>query len=134
MPDYDDILNHYADDQQGEPQVRMYLESEQHPSEADLAARVEGYEIVAPQRGSDTPYELALIRKVVFESEQDFRAECLRVASLVSPLLAGTASLGCLYDSSEGGSAITRYGLNLRKTAGSEEMVEVNRGTESDSE
>ncbi|HEX8985308.1 MAG TPA: hypothetical protein VF767_07750 [Bryobacteraceae bacterium] len=132
MPDYGDILNHYAADQRGEPQVRMYLESEQRPAEAELAARLEGYEIVAPLRGSQTPYEMALIRKVVFESEEQFRTECLRVASLVSPLLTGSASLGCLYDSSEGGSAITRYGLNLRKTGANPEMFVVTRAPESE--
>jgi hypothetical protein len=123
MSEYSDILHNVIEAAQGYPaQLRVYLQADQRPDTAALAAELREYESVLPSSRSYVgPYCLVLIRKIEFESEEPFRAECVKTATVVSKFLeGGSASLECLYDTSNG---VTRFSLHLRKEWGSEAFV-----------
>jgi hypothetical protein len=99
------------------PQVRLYLLSESRPPEADLARALADYEIFVPR----SPDEIAFIRKIPMESEEQFRAECARVAKILAGLVAADSYIGCSYDDVRGR---TTFQFELQKTGDSQEFAE----------
>jgi hypothetical protein len=99
------------------PQVRLYLLSESRPPVADLARALAGYEIFVPR----SPDEIAFIRKIHMESEEQFKAECARVAKILAGLVAADSVIGCSYDDRHGRTA---FQFELQKTADSQEFAE----------
>jgi hypothetical protein len=84
---------------------------------ADLARALAGYEIFVPR----SPDEIAFIRKVPMESEEQFRAECARVAKILAGLVAADSYIGCSYDDRHGR---TTFQFELQKTGDSPEFAE----------
>jgi len=99
------------------PQVRLYLLSESRPPVADLARALAGYEIFVPR----SPDEIAFIRKIHMESEEQFNAECARGAKSLAGLVAADSVIGCSYDDRHGRTA---FQFELQKTADSQEFAE----------
>jgi hypothetical protein len=99
------------------PQMRLYLLSESRPPVADLARALAGYEIFVPR----SPDEIAFIRRVPMESEEQFRAECARVAKILTGLVAADSYIGCSYDDRHGRTA---FQFELQKTGDSQEFAE----------
>ena len=60
--------------------------------------------------------EVAFIRKVSMESEEQFRAECERVAGILAPQVPADSYLSCVYDDVQGR---TRFLTEFRKTGDS---------------
>jgi hypothetical protein len=99
------------------PQVRLYLLSESRPPEADLARALADYEIFVPR----SPDEIAFTRKIPMESEEQFRAECARVAKILAGMVAADSVIGCSYDDERGR---TTFQLELQKTGDSQGFAE----------
>jgi hypothetical protein len=99
------------------PQVRLYLLSESRPPEADLARALADYEIFVPR----SPDEIAFTRKIPMESEEQFRAECARVAKILAGMVAADSVIGCSYDDERGR---TTFQLELQMTGDSQGFVE----------
>jgi hypothetical protein len=127
MPDYPDLLGNAG--RACPAQLRIYLQSERPPDLTALAAHLPEYEPVAARHNDEDPYRVTLIRKIEFDAEQLFRAECTRVATLLELLLDSPALIECLFDRSDGS---TVFSFRLRKGQGtgfSEEILSEPEGS-----
>jgi hypothetical protein len=117
MPDYEEFFKAFEEQEQCAPQIRIYLMSDQRPPTATLFAALADYEVVLPRSKN----EIALIRKMSIEWEEQFRMECERVAAIMAPLLVPDSYLGCMYDDAGG---TTRFQMELRKPDESPNFIE----------
>jgi hypothetical protein len=118
MSELDEVLRN-LDEVEQKPHdalVRLYLVSNPRPPVADLGHLLAEYEVFVPRSQDD----LAFIRKVALESEEQFRAECQRVAGILAPLVPKGSHLGCRYDDVKGK---TSFQFELQKTGESREFL-----------
>jgi hypothetical protein len=102
------------------PQIRIYLGTAQRPSMSGIAAALVEYEVILRLRPV-APYEAVLIRKIVIESEEEFKVECRRVGAILAPMLVAHSSVACLYDDAAGR---TTFWSDFEKNGENPELVE----------
>src|SRR6476469_3082254 len=98
MSDYEEVFKSLEEPEQFAPQLRIYLMRDERPPIATLAAALPDYEVVLTRSKN----EIALMRKVAIEVEEQFRVECKRVAAIVAPVLVPDSYLCCMYDDASG--------------------------------
>ena len=121
MSDAEEVFRDMDERRPCTPQVRIYLLSEVGPPIGSLSAALPDYEVV-PARSQT---EVALVRKMAVESEQEYKREVERVAEIVGPLLTADAYLSCVYDDSEGR---TQFLREMRKTGGMPKFTDMATG------
>lgn len=98
------------------PQVRIYLLCENRPPVAGLSRALPEYDaIVARAEG-----EVAFVRKIPMESEEQFRVECQRAANILALQVRADGYLSCVYDDDRGR---TRFLIEFRKTGSSQDFI-----------
>jgi hypothetical protein len=103
--------------------IRIYLESDKRPSLDELHSSTFGnYEVVFPASAVGASSRVVMIRKIEFNSEDEFRIECMAVVGAISRLSLGSAVVCCLYDTSEG---VTRFGVNFCRTMNNPDFIEL---------
>lgn len=103
------------------PQLRVYLTSLQPPPVAAIFSALRDYDVF-PQRQAT---ELYLEQKMTLDGEPAFRAECLRLATLIAPLLRHDTWLNCHYDAQPYvESPIVRFTLTLVKAGDQAQFLE----------
>lgn len=118
MSDYEEVFKSLEEPERCAPQIRIYLMRDERPPIATLAAALPDYEVVLTRSKN----EIALIRKVTIQLEEQFRVECKRVAAIVAPvLLVPDSYLGCIYDDA---GDITQFQMHLRKPGESPNFME----------
>ena len=100
------------------PQLRIYLLSDAVLPIASLFSSLSDHELFLPHSKN----EVALIRKMAVESEQDFRREVERVTQILAPLLIADSILTCMYDDGDGR---TQFFMQMRKTGGMPDFIEM---------
>jgi len=118
MSDLDDIFRVMEERQPGAPQVRIYLVTIGSPPVASLSAALPDYEAVVPRSRT----EIAFIRKMAVESEEQLRLKVQRVATIVAPLMVADSRLSGVYDNSKGR---TQFLVELRKIGANPQFIEI---------
>jgi hypothetical protein len=118
VSEFDDIFGEFAHLDEGPhiPKIRVYLESESRPSAATLSGQLPQYQWIA----SHSHRDIVLIRKITFESAEQFRLECDRVARTLAPHVPPHSALTCMYDDDQG---TTRFQIDLRKPGDGQEFI-----------
>lgn len=99
-----------------QPLLRLYLQTQGRPDVSMIAQQLTGCESVSsPWSSPDDPYRLTLMQTRDFASENEFRAECLRVASILDGILQHSATLECILDRVE---KCDVFHLRLHRTDG----------------
>ena len=120
MADWKDVFEAIEERGPNAPQVRIYLLTAGIPPVARLTAALTDYEAVVPKSKT----EIAFIRKMAIESEQQFGLEVERVAAIAGPLLLAESYLSCVYDNSEGR---TQFRVEMRKARETSKFIAVER-------
>jgi hypothetical protein len=118
MSDAEDVFKAIEEWRPCAPQIRIYLLSEVGPPITSLSAALPDYETILPHSKT----EVAFIRKMAVESEQEYKGEVERVAAIMAPLLVADSYLSCVYDDSEGR---TQFLMEMRKTGGMPKFIEM---------
>ena len=99
---------------------RLLADGTTSPGVPPSQPQLREYEFSPRPRGSIGPYDAAFVRKILIESEEQFKAECRRIGAVMAPMLVAPSSITCLND----GVGSTRFGLDFEKTNENPRLVE----------